>query len=78
MKWMDHYEAHGRNAALTCRQTCYRERAQRTHTEEFYGVVEFAPEITPPQPRTAGLEHTYNTLRPHQVNRPGKVGGSNP
>ena len=43
------------------------ERAQRTHTEEFYEVFEFALEIAPLNRELLAWEHTYNTLRPHQA-----------
>jgi len=43
------------------------ERAQRTHTEEFYEVSE--AELTVPALNQAlqGWERTYNTIRPHQA-----------
>jgi len=43
------------------------ERAQRTHTEEFYEVFEFALEIAALNRELLAWEHTYNTLRPHQA-----------
>ena len=43
------------------------ERAQRTHTEEFYEVSD--AELTVPALNRAlqGWERTYNTVRPHQA-----------
>ncbi len=43
------------------------ERAQRTHTEEFYEVTEFSLEITTLNRELLAWEHTYNTIRPHQA-----------
>lgn len=43
------------------------ERAQRTHTEEFYEVFEFALAIASLNRELLAWEHTYNTLRPHQA-----------
>jgi transposase InsO family protein len=42
------------------------ERAQRTHTEEFYELYDGDPEITTLNHALLAWEHTYNTLRPHQ------------
>ncbi len=43
------------------------ERANRTHTEEFYEVTdaEFQPDAIRPALRE--WERTYNTIRPHQA-----------
>ena len=41
------------------------ERAQRTHTEEFYEVTPFSIEIAPLNRELQAWEHTYNTIRPH-------------
>ena len=43
------------------------ERAQRTHTEEFYEVVEFSLEVAPLNQELQAWERTYNTVRPHQA-----------
>jgi transposase InsO family protein len=43
------------------------ERAQRTHTEEFYEVVEFSLEVAALNQELLAWEHTYNTIRPHQA-----------
>ncbi len=43
------------------------ERAHRTHTEEFYEVVDLPLEITALNQALLAWEHTYNTLRPHQA-----------
>ena len=43
------------------------ERAQRTHTEEFYEVVEFSLEVAALNQELRTWEHTYNTIRPHQA-----------
>ena len=43
------------------------ERAQRTHTEEFYEVNDFPLEIAPPNQKLRHWELTYNTIRPHQA-----------
>lgn len=43
------------------------ERAQRTHTEEFYEVVEFSLEVAALNQELLAWERTYNTLRPHQA-----------
>ena len=43
------------------------ERAQRTHSEEFYEVVDFPLEITALNEALRAWEETYNTLRPHQA-----------
>jgi len=43
------------------------ERAQRTHAEEFYEVVDFPLEITALNQSLLAWEHTYNTIRPHQA-----------
>ena len=43
------------------------ERAQRTHTEELYEVVDFPLEITALNQSLLAWEHTYNTFRPHQA-----------
>ena len=43
------------------------ERAQRTHTEEFYEVVEFSLEVATLNQELQAWERTYNTVRPHQA-----------
>ena len=43
------------------------ERAQRTHTEEFYEVNDFPLEIAALNQELRLWEHTYNTVRPHQA-----------
>jgi transposase InsO family protein len=43
------------------------ERAQRTHTEEFYEVVDFPLEIPALNQALLAWERTYNTIRPHQA-----------
>jgi transposase InsO family protein len=43
------------------------ERANRTHTEEFYEVTDAEPELAPLQAALRDWETTYNTVRPHQA-----------
>jgi putative transposase len=43
------------------------ERANRTHTEEFYEVTDAAPELEALQAGLAAWELCYNTVRPHQA-----------
>jgi transposase InsO family protein len=43
------------------------ERAQRTHTEEFYEVVDFSLEVATLNQELLAWERTYNTVRPHQA-----------
>jgi len=43
------------------------ERAQRTHTEEFYEITDFSLEIATLNQELMAWEHTYNTVRPHQA-----------
>ena len=43
------------------------ERAQRTHTEEFYEVVEFSLEVVTLNQELQAWERIYNTVRPHQA-----------
>lgn len=43
------------------------ERANRTHTEEFYEVTDAEPELAPLQAALRAWETTYNTVRPHQA-----------
>ena len=43
------------------------ERAQRTHTEEFYEVNDFPLEIAALNHKLRAWELTYNTVRPHQA-----------
>ncbi len=43
------------------------ERAQRTHTEEFYEVTEFSLEVAALNRELLVWEHTCNTVRPHQA-----------
>lgn len=43
------------------------ERANRTHTEEFYEVTDAEPELEALQAGLAEWEVCYNTIRPHQA-----------
>ena len=43
------------------------ERAQRTHTEEFYEVTESSFEIQELNQALLEWEKVYNTIRPHQA-----------
>jgi len=43
------------------------ERAQRTHTEEFYEVREFSLKIASLNEELRGWERIYNTVRSHQA-----------
>jgi putative transposase len=43
------------------------ERANRTHTEEFYEVTDAEPELAALQAGLAAWELCYNTVRPHQA-----------
>jgi transposase InsO family protein len=43
------------------------ERANRTHTEEFYEVTDAEPELAPLRDALRDWETTYNTVRPHQA-----------
>ena len=43
------------------------ERANRTHTEEFYEVTDAEPELTAFQVELRAWEVVYNTIRPHQA-----------
>ena len=43
------------------------ERAQRTHTEEFYQVNDFSLEVAPLNRELLARERVYNTIRPHQA-----------
>ncbi|MGH3381075.1 MAG: integrase core domain-containing protein [Actinoallomurus sp.] len=43
------------------------ERANRTHTEEFYELTDAEPELVPLQAALLAWETTYNTVRPHQA-----------
>ncbi|MGH8700165.1 MAG: integrase core domain-containing protein [Burkholderiales bacterium] len=43
------------------------ERAQRTHTEEFYQVFPCSLELGALNRELRQWEHTYNTVRPHQA-----------
>jgi transposase InsO family protein len=43
------------------------ERAQRTHTEEFYEITDFSLEVAALNRELLAWEHTYNTVRPHQA-----------
>jgi len=43
------------------------ERANRTHTEEFYEVTDCDFELTPLNTELHQWERTYNTIRPHQA-----------
>ena len=42
------------------------ERANRTHTEEFYEVTDAEPELEAFQVELRAWEAVYNTVRPHQ------------
>ena len=43
------------------------ERANRTHTEEFYEVTDAEPELGPLQAALRDWETVYNTIRPHHA-----------
>ena len=43
------------------------ERAQRTHTEEFYEVNDFPLQMPALNQQLLAWERTYNTIRPHQA-----------
>ena len=43
------------------------ERANRTHTEEFYEVTAAEPELEAFQAGLRAWETVYNTIRPHQA-----------
>ena len=43
------------------------ERAHRTHTEEFYEVVDLPLEIPALNQALLAWEQVYNTIRPHQA-----------
>ncbi len=43
------------------------ERAQRTHTEEFYEFTACALELGALNRGVQAWEHTYNTVHPHQA-----------
>ena len=43
------------------------ERANRTHTEEFYEVTDAEPDLGSLQAALRDWETTYNTIRPHQA-----------
>ena len=43
------------------------ERTQRTHTEEFYEVVDSDFTIAELAPKLLEWERVYNTVRPHQA-----------
>lgn len=43
------------------------ERAQRTHTEEFYEVTDFSTEVAALNQELLSWERIYNTVRPHQA-----------
>ncbi len=43
------------------------ERANRTHTEEFYEVTTAEPNLAAFQAELRIWEHTYNHVRPHQA-----------
>lgn len=43
------------------------ERAQRTHTEEFYEVTDFSLDIATLNQELRAWETVYNTIRPHQA-----------
>ena len=43
------------------------ERAQRTHTQEFYEVNDFSLQVAPLNRELMAWERVYNTIRPHQA-----------
>ena len=43
------------------------ERAQRTHTEEFYEVNDFPLQMPALNQQLLAWERVYNTVRPHQA-----------
>ncbi len=43
------------------------QRANRTHTEEFYEVTDAEPDLGSLQAALRAWETTYNTIRPHQA-----------
>jgi putative transposase len=43
------------------------ERANRTHTEEFYEVTDAPAELEPLRLALAAWETVYNTVRPHRA-----------
>jgi putative transposase len=43
------------------------ERANRTHTEEFYEVTDAEPDLAAFQSELRAWEHVYNHVRPHQA-----------
>ncbi|MBF8267183.1 MAG: Integrase catalytic region [Dehalococcoidia bacterium] len=43
------------------------ERAQRTHTEEFYEITDIPLQVPALNKELLAWEHTYNTIRPHQA-----------
>ena len=43
------------------------ERANRTHTEEFYEITDAEPDLATLQVALLDSETTYNTVRPHQA-----------
>ena len=43
------------------------ERANRTHTEEFYEITPTNFALAPLNAELRAWEHTYNTVRPHQA-----------
>ena len=43
------------------------ERAQRTHTEEFYELNDFPLQMPALNQQLLAWERTYNTVRPHQA-----------
>jgi len=43
------------------------ERANRTHTEEFYEVTTAEPELEAFQVELRAWETVYNTIRPHEA-----------
>ena len=73
-EFMAEFEAPARRARSAC--SCCRpapklhgsvERANRTHTEEFYEVTDAASELDALQAALAAWEVCYNTVRPHQA-----------
>ena len=43
------------------------ERANRTHTEEFYEITDAEPDLAAFQAELRAWETVYNTIRPHQA-----------
>ena len=43
------------------------ERANRTHTEEFYEITDAEPDLAGLRPALLAWEETYNIVRPHRA-----------